>query len=157
MDTHLNGPHRHSTDSGSNSGTSGGSTGSGSLSDGTFGSMRGFVYDSWRSGMGAGKKNDYISSIDDLPDAADIHKRINKNREEIKSLLTIVSSGGDSSIKERTIAECEGYLVRAYNLGMIFCVDAKGIFAPYGNLTRSQIAQIPYNMGWSYVGVLANY
>ena len=41
-------------------------------------------------------------------------------------------------------------ILRAYNLGMIGGVDDKGTFDPYGNLTRAQVSQMLFNMGWTY-------
>lgn len=59
-----------------------------------------------------------------------------------------------SATKDEIVAACERAICRAYNLGMIGGVDSEGTFAPYSPLTRGQIAQILFNMGWTYAGVL---
>ena len=56
--------------------------------------------------------------------------------------------------KDEIVAACERAICRAYNLGMIGGVDSKGTFAPDAPLTRGQISQILYNVGWTYEGVL---
>ena len=55
-----------------------------------------------------------------------------------------------SGTKEELVARCEQLLLYSYNLGMIGGVDDKGTFDPYGNLTRAQVSQMLFNMGWTY-------
>lgn len=118
-------------------------------SNGRIGAMWQAVYDNWRAGLVAGKNIDYISSVDELPDADDIHRWIEENYEQMGEILLITGGG-----KDRIVAECEEAICRAYNLGMIGGVDSAGTFAPYSPITRGQLAQILYNMGWTYEGVI---
>ena len=122
--------------------------------NGSIGSMWQAVYDNWRAGLAAGKSTDYISSIDELPDGDEIRQWITENWEQMASILHITSAAKYDSVYDRTIAECEAAICRAYNLGMFGGVDSQGTFAPYSPMTRAQMAQILYNMGWTYEGVL---
>lgn len=122
--------------------------------NGSIGSMWQAVYDNWRAGLAAGKSTDYISSIDELPDGDEIRQWITKNWEQMASILHITNAAKYDSVYDRTIAECEAAICRAYNLGMFGGVDSQGTFAPYSPMTRAQMAQILYNMGWTYEGVL---
>ena len=119
-----------------------------------IGSMYQAVYDNWRAGLTAGKSTDYISSIDDIPDGDEIRQWIDENWEQMASILHITSAAGYNSVYERTVAECEAAICRAYNLGMFGGVDSQGTFAPYSPMTRAQMAQILYNMGWLDAGCL---
>lgn len=122
--------------------------------NGSIGSMWQAVYDNWRAGLAAGKSTDYISSIDELPDGDEIRQWITENWEQMASILHITNAAKYDSVYDRTIAECEAAICRAYNLGMFGGVDSQGTFAPYSPMTRAQMAQILYNMGWTYEGVL---
>lgn len=122
--------------------------------NGSIGSMWQAVYDNWRAGLAAGKSTDYISSIDELPDGDEIRQWITENWEQMASILHITNAAKYNSIYDRTVAECEAAICRAYNLGMFGGVDSQGTFAPYSPMTRAQMAQILYNMGWTYEGVL---
>lgn len=122
--------------------------------NGSIGSMWQAVYDNWRAGITAGKSTDYISSIDELPDGDEIRQWITENWEQMASILHITNAAKYDSVYDRTIAECEAAICRAYNLGMFGGVDSQGTFAPYSPMTRAQMAQILYNMGWTYEGVL---
>lgn len=129
-------------------------------SDGRLGSMWHAVYDNWRANLAAGKNIDYISSIDELPDAAEISRWIDENWEQMASILhtnapTVGGQPDNRTVKEKTVDACETAICRAYNLGMISGVDDKGTFDPYGTLTRGQLAQMLYNMGWVEEGVLS--
>lgn len=121
---------------------------------GSIGSMWQAVYDNWRAGLAAGKSTDYISSIDELPDGDEIRQWITENWEQMASIRHITNAAKYDSVYDRTIAECEAAICRAYNLGMFGGVDSQGTFAPYSPMTRAQMAQILYNMGWTYEGVL---
>lgn len=118
-------------------------------SSGKFGITTNAIYDAWYSSVAAGKNVTPITSVDDLPDGDDIHQWINENWEMMGKVLIM-----KSATKEQIIAACERAICRAYNLGMIGGVDSKGTFDPYGALTRGQISQILYNVGWTYEGVL---
>ena len=122
--------------------------------NGSIGSMWQAVYDNWRAGLAAGKSTDYISSIDELPDGDEIRQWITENWEQMASILHITNAAKYDSVYDRTVAECEAAICRAYNLGMFGGVDNQGTFAPYSPMTRAQMAQILYNMGWTYEGVL---
>lgn len=122
--------------------------------NGSIGSMWQAVYDNWRAGITAGKSTDYISSIDELPDGDEIRQWITENWEQMASILHITNAAKYDSVYDRTVAECEAAICRAYNLGMFGGVDNQGTFAPYSPMTRAQMAQILYNMGWTYEGVL---
>ena len=120
-------------------------------SDGTIGSMQRGVYDCWRANLAAGRTINYIDSVDELPDADAIHTWIDANWQEMKSILLLTGS----YTKEQIVAVCEQSICWAYNLGLVGGVDSKGTFAPGSPLTRGQLAQILYNMGWTYEGVMA--
>lgn len=108
------------------------------------------VYDIWYANQLAGKNIKAIQSVDELPDAAEIHKWINENCDLMRKVLLM-----PSNTDEQVIAACEQAICRAYNLGMIGGVDSKGTFAPYGELTRAQLCQMLYNIGFINAGVLA--
>lgn len=115
------------------------------------------VYDSWRASLNTGKTINYISSIDELSDADDIRRWIDENWEEMADILhtnapTVGGKPDNRTVKEKTVDVCEADICLAYNLGMIGGVDSKGTFDPYGTLTRGQLAQMLYNMGWTYEG-----
>lgn len=116
-----------------------------------FGSMSSGVYDCWRANLAAGRNINYIDSVDELPDADAIHAWIDANWQEMKSILLLTGS----YTKEQIVAVCEQSICWAYNLGLVGGVDSKGTFAPGSPLTRGQLAQILYNMGWTYEGVMA--
>ena len=111
----------------------------------TLGSMWTAVYDNWRAGLAAGKQINYRTSIDEFPDADEIHKWIEENYAIVNQCLDLQYTS-----KERLVDFCERMILRAYNLGMIGGVDDKGTFDPYGNLTRAQASQMLFNMGWTY-------
>ena len=111
----------------------------------TLGSMWTAVYDNWRAGLAAGKQINYRTSIEDFPDADAIHKWIEENYAIVNQCLDLQYTS-----KERLVDFCERMILRAYNLGMIGGVDDKGTFDPYGNLTRAQVSQMLFNMGWTY-------
>ncbi len=112
----------------------------------SVGSMQWALYDTWRASLG--KNLTYRASIDEFPDAADIHRWIDENVDTISNYLYIRGS------HEYKIETCETYFLRAYNLGMFRGVDAEGTFNPYGALTRGQLCQALYNVGWTYSGCL---
>lgn len=118
-------------------------------SSGKFGITTNAIYDAWYASVTAGRNVNPITSVDDLPDGDDIHKWIDENYEMMGKVLIM-----KSATKDEIVAACERAICRAYNLGMIGGVDSKGTFAPYSPLTRGQIAQILYNVGWTYEGVL---
>ena len=118
-------------------------------SSGKFGITTNAIYDAWYSSVAAGRDVTPITSVDDLPDGDDIHKWIDENYEIMGKVLIM-----KSATKEQIIAACERAICRAYNLGMIGGVDSEGTFNPYGALTRGQISQILYNVGWTYEGGL---
>lgn len=118
-------------------------------SSGKFGITTNAIYDAWYASVAAGKDVNPITSVDDLPDGDDIHQWINENWEMMGKVLIM-----KSATKEQIITACERAICRAYNLGMIGGVDSKGTFAPDAPLTRGQISQILYNVGWTYEGVL---
>lgn len=117
----------------------------------SIGSMQRGVYDCWRANLAAGKNINYINSIDELPDAAEIRKWIDTNWMEMKTVLLMTGS----YTKDEVAAMCEKSICWAYNLGLVGGVDSKGTFAPNAPLTRGQLSQILYNMGWTYDGVLS--
>lgn len=114
-----------------------------------IGSTTNAIYDAWYASVAAGRNVTPITSVDDLPDGDDIHKWIDENYEIMGKVLIM-----QGATKDEIVAACERAICRAYNLGMIGGVDSKGTFAPYSPLTRGQIAQILYNVGWTYEGVL---
>lgn len=116
-----------------------------------FGSMSRGIYDCWRANLAAGRTIDYIDSVDELPDADAIHAWIDANWQEMKSVLLLT---GNYS-KEEIVETCEDCICYAYNLGLMNGVDSNRTFAPNAPLTRGQLAQILYNMGWTYEGVLS--
>lgn len=86
-----------------------------------------------------------------MPDAAEIRKWIDANWMEMKTVLLMTGS----YTKDEVAAMCEKSICWAYNLGLVGGVDSKGTFAPNAPLTRGQLSQILYNMGWTYDGVLS--
>ena len=118
-------------------------------SSGKFGITTNAIYDAWYSSIAAGRNVTPITSVDDLPDGEDIHKWIDENYEIMGKVLIM-----QGATKDEIVAACERAICRAYNLGMVGGVDSKGTFAPDAPLTRGQISQILYNMGWTYAGVL---
>lgn len=119
-----------------------------------IGSMWQGVYDNWRASLAAGRSTDYISSVDELPDADKIHQWIEENWKEMSDLLNINNPAKYASVHDRTVATCEQAICRAYNLGMVSGYDSAGSFGPYNNLTRAQLSQMLYNMGWIEAGCL---
>ena len=118
-------------------------------SSGRFGDMWGAVYDNWRASLDGGKDpSTYISSVDDLPDAATIHQWIEEHWELMGKVLLIQES------KDVIVKACEDAICRAYNLGMIAGVDGQGTFSPYAPLTRGQLATILWRAGWIDSGCL---
>ena len=117
-------------------------------SSGRFASMWGTVYDNWRAALAAGKNIEYRNSIDDFPDASAIHQWIDENYELMAAALSM------SGTKEELVARCEQLLLYSYNLGMIGGVDDKGTFAPDAPLTRAQVSQMLFNLGWTYAGAI---
>lgn len=110
------------------------------------------IYDCWRASLNAGKDPaTYITSLDELPDGDEIRQWIAENWELMGKVLLI--QHGEDVVTEA----CENAILRAYNLGLIGGVDDKGTFDPYGALTRGQMAQICWNMGWTYAGCLDYY
>lgn len=107
------------------------------------------TYDIWYANQLAGRNIKPIKSVDELPDAAEVHKWINENHDLMRKILI-----RPSATDEQIIKECEQAICRAYNLGMLGGVDSKGTFDPYGELTRAQICQMLYNVGLTYDGVL---
>ena len=118
-------------------------------SSGKFGITTNAIYDAWYASVAAGRNVTPITSVDDLPDGDDIHKWIDENYEIMGKVLIM-----QGATKDEIVAACERAICRAYNLGMVGGVDSKGTFNPYGALTRGQISQILYNVGWTYEGVL---
>ena len=119
-------------------------------SSGKFGITTNAIYDAWYSSVAAGRNVTPITSVDDLPDGDDIHKWIDENYVIMGKVLIM-----QGATKDEIVAACERAICRAYNLGMVGGVDSKGTFAPDAPLTRGQIAQILFNMGWTYEGVLS--
>ena len=118
-------------------------------SSGRFGDMWGAVYDNWRASLDGGKDpSTYISSVDDLPDAAAIHQWIEEHWELMGKVLLIQES------KDVIVKACEDAICRAYNLGMIAGVDGQGTFSPYAPLTRGQLATILWRAGWIDAGCI---
>ena len=108
------------------------------------------VYDNWRASLDGGKDTStYISSVDDLPDAAAIHQWIEEHWELMGKVLLIQES------KDVIVKACEDAICRAYNLGMIAGVDGQGTFSPYAPLTRGQMATILWRAGWIDAGCLS--
>ena len=123
-------------------------------STGVTGSMWQGVYDNWRAGLAAGRSTDYIASIDEIPDAAAIRTWLENNWEELADWLNINNPATYASTHDRVIATCEEAICRAYNLRLVGGVDSKGTFAPGSPLTRAQLSQMLYNMGWTDGGCL---
>ena len=115
-----------------------------------IGSTTNAIYDAWYASVTAGRNVTPITSVDDLPDGDAIHQWIDENYEIMGKVLIM-----QGATKDEIVAACERAICRAYNLGMVGGVDSKGTFDPYGALTRGQITQILYNMGWTYAGVLS--
>ena len=119
-----------------------------------IGSMWQGVYDNWRASLAAGRNTDYIATVDELPDADKIHQWIEENWKEMSDLLNINNPAKYASVHDRTVATREQAICRAYNLGMVSGYDSAGSFGPYNNLTRAQLSQMLYNMGWIEAGCL---
>ena len=118
-------------------------------SDGRIATTWGAIYDNWRASLDGGKDpSTYISSVDDLPDAAAIHQWIEEHWELMGKVLLIQES------KDVIVKACEDAICRAYNLGMIAGVDGQGTFSPYAPLTRGQMATILWRAGWIEAGCL---
>ena len=118
-------------------------------SDGRIATTWGAIYDNWRASLDGGKDpSTYISSVDDLPDAAAIHQWIEEHWELMGKVLLIQES------KDVIVKACEDAICRAYNLGMIAGTDGQGTFNPYGTLTRGQLAAILWRAGWLEAGCL---
>lgn len=96
------------------------------------------------------KELNTISSIDELPDAEEIHRWIDENAATISKHCY---RGGIWSL-DYTKEYCERLLVYGYNIGLFGGVDDKGNFAPYAPITRAQFAQALFNTGWTYVGAI---
>ena len=96
------------------------------------------------------KELNTISSIDELPDAAEIHRWIDENAATISKHCY---RGGIWSL-DYTKEYCEQLLVYGYNIGLFGGVDDKGNFAPYAPITRAQFAQALFNTGWTYIGAV---
>ena len=119
-------------------------------SDGRIATTWGAIYDNWRASLDGGKDpSTYISSVDDLPDAAAIHQWIEEHWELMGKVLLIQES------KDVIVKACEDAICRAYNLGMIAGVDGQGTFSPYAPLTRGQLATILWRAGWIDAGCLS--
>lgn len=99
------------------------------------------VYDSWRASLS--RDIDYRTSIDEFPDGDKIHQWIEENYALLSNYLIVRGT------KEQRIATCETYFLRAWNLGMFSGIDDKGTFDPYGAITRGQLCQVLYSMGWT--------
>lgn len=117
--------------------------------NGVIGSTTNAIYDAWYSSVAAGRNVTPITSVDDLPDGDAVHQWISENWEIMGEIMIM-----KSATKDEIVAACERAICRAYNLGMMGGVDSKGTFAPYSPLTRGQIAQILFNTGWTYAGVI---
>ena len=115
----------------------------------TLGSMWTAVYDNWRAGLAAGKQINYRTSIEDFPDSAAIHQWISENWELMGDVLYL-----QGYTKDEIVEKCENLLLCAYNLGMVSGVDTAGTFAPYNSLTRGQVSQMLFNMGWTFTNVV---
>ncbi len=113
------------------------------------GSMTWALYDVWHASLG--RNLTYRASIDEFPDAAEIHKWIDENADLISRYLLA------SDTHENNVRICETYFLRAYNLGMFRGVDGQGTFNPYGTITRGQLCQALYNVGWTYAKCLDYY
>jgi len=109
--------------------------------DGSDGSMRPAIYDAWRGSISRNIK--YLSSIDQFADATEIHKWIDENADFICDQLVVSGS------HETHVSVCERYFMCAYNLGM-FGTNADGNFDPYETVTRAQLCQALYDIGWTY-------
>ena len=119
-------------------------------SDGRIATTWRAIYDNWRASLDGGKDpSTYISSVDDLPDAAAIHQWIEEHWELMGKVLLIQES------KDVIVKACEDAICRAYNLGMIAGTDAQGTFSPYAPLTRGQMATILWRAGWIDAGCLS--
>ena len=118
-------------------------------SDGRIATTWGAIYDNWRASLDGGKDpSTYISSVDDLPDAAAIHQWIEEHWQLMGKVLLIQES------KDVIVKACEDAICRAYNLGMITGTDTSGTFSPYNPLTRGQLAAILWRAGWLEAGCL---
>lgn len=115
----------------------------------TLATMWTAVYDNWRAGLTAGKQINYRTSIEDFPDSAAIHQWISENWELMGDVLYL-----QGYTKDEIVRKCENLLLCAYNLGMVSGVDTAGTFAPYDNLTRGQVSQMLFNMGWTETSVV---
>ena len=115
----------------------------------TLGSMWTAVYDNWRAGLAAGKQINYRTSIEDFPDSSAIHQWISENWELMGDVLYL-----QGYTKDEIVEKCENLLLCAYNLGMVSGVDTAGTFAPYNSLTRGQVSQMLFNMGWTFTNVV---
>lgn len=96
------------------------------------------------------KELNTISSIDELPDAAEIHHWIDENAETMRNHFKEHLTWSIEDTKEY----CEYLIVLGYNIGLFRGVDDKGTFAPYAPVTRAQVAQALFNTGWTYIGAV---
>ncbi len=108
------------------------------------------IYDTLYAMGLQGKELNTISSIDELPDAAEIHRWIDENAATISKHCYREGIWSLDYTKEY----CERLLVYGYNIGLFGGVDDKGNFAPYAPITRAQFAQALFNTGWTYVGAI---
>lgn len=115
----------------------------------TLATMWTAVYDNWRAGLATGKQINYRTSIEDFPDSAAIHQWIDENWELMGDVLYL-----QGYTKDEIVEKCENLLLCAYNLGMVSGVDTAGTFAPYNSLTRGQVSQMLFNMGWTFTNVV---
>ena len=106
------------------------------------------IYDNWLAS--ASKNISYRYTIEDFPDAAAIHQWSSETVPLMRETIHKGSSIRDSEIPDSS----ELYILRAWNLGMFTGVDSAGRFDPYATLTRAQLCQVLYQMGWTYFGCL---
>jgi hypothetical protein len=106
------------------------------------------IYDNWLAS--ADKNISYRYTIEDFPDGDAIHQW---SQASVPLMRETVHRG--STIRNEEIpGYSELMILRAWNLGMFTGVDTEGSFAPDASMTRAQLCQVLYNMGWTYTGCL---
>jgi len=106
------------------------------------------LHDNWVASVN-NKNVTYRYSLNEFPDGAAIRQWIRENVSLMREVLHYQTSTDDSVARS-----CEILILSAWNLGMFSGVDSKGTFDPYAPLTRAQLCQVLYNMGWTYFGCL---
>jgi len=105
-------------------------------------------FDNWIAAVN-NKDVKYRYTLEEFPDCAAIRKWIRENVALMREVL-ILPMSSDESVAQ----SCENYILSAWNIGMISGTDSAGSLDPYSPITRAEICQMMYNMGWTYFGCI---